>query len=411
MPFRILSIWRKRFYRLLSPLRRSGKRSPFVTHDLEKQVEPYHPEYAANRVKSALEQIEEEIQSGLIRWWREFIEDLTGVSKIVKDEPLPGFILARLNDQVWWQAWNKKLSEILSQSILSAMKVGTKTASRQLQMDIRWDYIQPAALEWAQQQAGKLVSGIFPDIQMGIAQIVTAGLSGGKTVYQIRDEIAALRDNREQNVFPEWRAMRIARTEVIRAHAQGAKLGYERSGVVRGMRWLDGQTGACPKCRELYNKTIRLGEKFYIDPKFGDGLPPRHPHCRCAVAPVTLDQLKYLPVDHPLRDNWRNSVQELTDWQTETRIGGFTVTGERRWHYIRRHFTGYEGKPPQIKDLARAEEMLEQILRGNYDGVKVRRGSLVYYREWSPKSYLVVHVVNGKVWSLYVREKRQVDKW
>lgn len=203
MPFRILSIWRKRFYRLLSPLRRSGKRSPFVTHDLEKQVEPYHPEYAANRVKSALEQIEEEIQSGLIRWWREFIEDLTGVSKIVKDEPLPGFILARLNDQVWWQAWNKKLSEILSQSILSAMKVGTKTASRQLQMDIRWDYIQPAALEWAQQQAGKLVSGIFPDIQMGIAQIVTAGLSGGKTVYQIRDEIAALRNNREQNVFPE----------------------------------------------------------------------------------------------------------------------------------------------------------------------------------------------------------------
>ncbi len=250
---------------------------------------------------------------------------------------MPGFILARLNDQVWWQAWNKKLSEILSQSILSAMKVGTKTASRQLQMDIRWDYIQPAALEWAQQQAGKLVSGIFPDIQMGIAQIVTAGLSGGKTVYQIRDEIAALRDSREQNVFPEWRAMRIARTEVIRAHAQGAKLGYQESGVVRGMRWLDGQTGACPKCKELHNKVVRLGEKFYIDPKFGDGLPPRHPHCRCAVAPVTLDQVKYLPVDHPLRDNRRSSIEEITDIQAYAEIGGVRVTGERLRHAQYKH--------------------------------------------------------------------------
>lgn len=256
-----------------------------------------------------------------------------------------------------------------------------------------------------------MVSGIMPDLQMGISQIVTNGLSEGKTVYQIRDEIAALRDNEEQTVFPQWHATRIARTEVIRAHAQGAKISYEKSGVVRGMRWLDGQTGACPKCRELHNKTIRLEEIFYNDPKFGDGLPPRHPHCRCAVAPVTLDQVKYLPADHPLRDNRRNSIQELTDWQTETQVGEFTVTGERRWHYIRRHFTGYEGRPPQIQDLPRAEQMLEQILRGGYEGVKVRKGAVVYYREWSPRSYLVVPVVNGEVRSLYVKKKRQVDKW
>ena len=364
-----------------------------------------------HRVKSALERIEAELQRDLMRWFAEFLKDLTRVDKIAKEEPLPGFILARLNDQVWWRTWSEKLAEILISNILSAMKIGNQTAERQLKINLSWDYIQPAALDWAREHAGKLVTGILSDVQMGITQIVTAGLSEGKTVYQIRDDIAGLRDSAEQTVFPEWRATRVARTEVIRAHAQGAKLGYQESGVVRGMRWMDGQTGACPKCRELHNKTIRLGEKFYLDPKFGDGLPPRHPHCRCAVAPVTLDQVKYLPADHPLRDNRRNNIEELTDWQTETRIGEFTVTGERRWHYIRRHFTGYEGRPPQIKDLARAEMMLEQILRGNYEDVKMRRGAAVYYREWSPKSYLVVPVVNGKVQSLYVREKRQVDKW
>jgi len=378
---------------------------------LEKQIEPYHPEYAANRVKSVLERIEEDLQRDLMRWFAEFLKDLTGREKVAKDEPLPGFILARLNDQVWWKTWSEKLAEILTSNILSAMKAGTQSAGRQLQMKLSWDYIQPAAIEWARQSAGKLVAGILPDIQTGISQIVTTGLSEGKTIYQIRDEIAGLRDNQEQTIFPDWRAARIARTEVIRAHAQGAKIGYHESGVVRGMRWLDGQTGACPKCRELHNKTIRLGEKFYIDPKFGDGLPPRHPHCRCAVAPVTLDQVKYLPADHPLRENRRNSIQELTDWQTETRIGEFTVTGERRWHYIRRHFTGYEGKPPQIADLARAEVMLEQILQGNYDGVKKHRDAFVYYREWSSHSYLVVPIKNGEVQSLYLKEKHKVNKW
>lgn len=75
------------------------------------------------------------------------------------------------------------------------------------------------------------------------------------------------------------------------------------------------------------------------------------------------------------------------------------------------HFTGYESKPPQIRDLARAEMMLEQMLRGDYEGAKMRRVAIVFYREWSLKSYLVVPVIDGKVQSLYVREKRQVDKW
>ncbi len=362
-------------------------------------------------MQSALERAEDEIAQALMAWFAELLEDLTAVEKIAKDEPLPGFVLARLNDQVWWRVWLGRLSEILTSGLLGALRAGAQTAGRQLQMKFSWDYLQTAAVDWARENAGKLVVGIMTDIQTAIAQIVTNGLGEGKTIYQIRDEIASLSHDEGQTVFPEWRARRIARTEVIRAHAQGAALGYKESGVVRGMRWLDGQTGACPKCRELHNKVVRLGETFYLDPKFGDGLPPRHPHCRCAVSPVTLDQVKHLPLDHPLRDNRRDSVQELTDWQTETRIGEFTLTGERRWHYIRRHFTGYEGKPPQIRDLKRAEMMLEQVLRGNYEGVKMRRGAMVYYREWSPKSYLVVPVVEGKIQSLYVREKRQVDKW
>lgn len=275
---------------------------------------------------------------------------------MAKDEPLPGFLLARLNDSTWWQMWSARLAELLTSSLLESLKVGAQTAGRQLEMKLSWGYIQPAALNWARESAGKLVSGILPDIQTGISQIVTAGMGEGKTMYQIRDEIAALKDTEDQSVFPEWRATRIARTEVIRAHAQGAKLGYEASGVVRGMRWLDGQSNACPKCRALHNKVIRLGEKFYVDPKFGDGLPPRHPHCRCAVAPVTLDQAKHLPADHPLRDDRRNSIEDVTDVNAYAEVGGVRVTGERLRHAV----LGHPESTPQM-----AQEILTLISRGS----------------------------------------------
>lgn len=319
---------------------------------MEKQVEPYHPEYAANRVKSALERAEKELQQDMMRWFADLLADLTGVEKLAKDEPLPGFILARLNNQTWWQIWSERLAELLTNQLLSIMQIGSQTAERQLEMRLSWDYIQPAALEWTRQNAGKLVVGILPDVQMGISQLVTTGLGEGKTMYQIRDEIAGLQDDEGQTVFPQWRATRIARTEVIRAHAQGAKISYQESGVVRGMRWLDGQTAACPKCKALHNKTIRLGEKFYNDPKFGDGLPPRHPHCRCAVAPVTLEQVKYLPADHPLRNNRRNSIEEVTDIQAYTEIGGIRVSGERLRHAQVGH--------PEVKNFI---GNLEQVVR------------------------------------------------
>jgi SPP1 gp7 family putative phage head morphogenesis protein len=358
-----------------------------------------------------LERTEEEIRRVLLGWWQQFINDLIGISEITKDEPLPGFILARLNDETWWSTWSENLVRLLLGNLLDAARLGITTATRQLRIKLSWDYLQPTVLDWARQYVGLLISQITSDIRNSITRYIVNGLSTGRTVYEIRDEIAELRDDKDNHIFPEWRATRIARTEIIRAHAQGALVGYKSSGVVRGIRWLDGQSGACPKCRELHNKIVRLDEGFYMDPKFGDGLPPRHPHCRCAIAPITLDQVKYLPIDHPLRINERNNIQELTDWQTKTQINGFTITGERRWHYIRRHFMGYEGRPPQVKDLERAEIMLEQILQGNYEGVKMHRGALIYYREWSPRSYLVVPVINREVQSLYVKEKRQVDHW
>ena len=294
------------------------------------------------------------------------VEDLAnGGSKVTKSV-LPGFILATLDDSLWWEFWSAQLAEKLQSSYLATAEKGKEFVERQLKMKVSWNYLQPAVKEWASANAAALVSQVGRDVKESIRGSVLDGISSGKTVYQIRDEIAGLKDDENNAVFPEWRATRIARTEVIRAHSQGAAIGYEKSGVVRGMRWMDGQSGACPKCRELNNKVVKLGEKFYFDPKFGDGLPPRHPHCRCAISPVTVNQAKDLPADHPLRDDKRNSVEELTDRDTYTEISGVRVTGERKRHWELRHpetkeYSGLIASSLFSQSFARAKNETKEV--------------------------------------------------
>ncbi|RLC74988.1 MAG: hypothetical protein DRI81_12895, partial [Chloroflexi bacterium] len=186
------------------------------------------------------------------------------------------------------------------------------------------------------------------------------------------------------------------------ARHQVVVAGYESTGTVRGLQWLDGQAGTCEECRALNGKVVRIGEKFYNDPAFGDGLPPRHPHCRCAVKPITLDQAQRLPEGHSLREDRRNSIAELTDRDTYTEIVGIRITGQQRRYWRLRHRGQF--------DLKRAEEMLPELLTSPMQ-IKRRRGP-VYVTEWNDRNYLIAPVDKyGHLLSLYIKTKQKVDKW
>lgn len=272
-------------------------------------------------------------------------EQQAGEEVLKSERPLPGFVLMRLNDEEWWIVFRASLSAKLAEKFRQAARLGVSSSSRQLGIVLDWQMILPQVLDWAREYAGMLVTQVSDNIRADIRRIVVEGLQAGEPWRNIRERI-------QEIGLPRWRAERIARTEVIRAHAQGAKAGYEASGTVRGLRWLDGQVGACPVCQELHEQVRKLDEPFYED-KFGDGLPPRHPNCRCAIAPVTLEQVKRMPEDHPLRDNRRESVAELTDRETWTRVSGVRVTGERKWHWRYRQ--------PKITS-ANEQEILPEII-------------------------------------------------
>ena len=302
-------------------------------HHTPKLAEPYHPEYIKTGVKAALEEIEGRMANRLKQWFAELIRHLC------RDEVRKvnvGQVLAVMDDGEWWQFESDLLQQILTDGSLEAAAQGKQTVERQLGMSLSWDYLQPAVTDWAAGNAGQLVSNVTDGIKDDIRSQILQGLSDGKTVFDIRDELQNLTDEQGQQIFSQSRAETIARTEVIRAHTQGAIKSYIESGVVRGLKWLDGQSGACMECQALNGVIKPIGEPFFFDPTFGDGQLPRHPNCRCAIAPVTIDEAKKME-DPALNNDLRDSIEQLTDINTYTNVNGVRVTGERLRHWTTRH--------------------------------------------------------------------------
>jgi len=83
-------------------------------------------------------------------------------------------------------------------------------------------------------------------------------------------------------------AERIARTEVIRAHAEGQldmleRMGVEEVGVA--VEWTTaGDHRVCQLCGALEGVVLKVSESH--------GLIPRHPNCRCAFRPANVGESK-----------------------------------------------------------------------------------------------------------------------
>lgn len=91
---------------------------------------------------------------------------------------------------------------------------------------------------------------------------------------------------RVRSIFADpMRAFRIATTEGSRAIHGGQMMAAEEAGVEEHT-WL-ASSDACDKCLDLDDKTVKIGQPFYVDPKGGHYAiilhPPLHPSCFCTT--------------------------------------------------------------------------------------------------------------------------------
>jgi SPP1 gp7 family putative phage head morphogenesis protein len=155
---------------------------------------------------------------------------------------------------------------------------------------LRSAFGRPVAIERVKQLAGRVfhgppgvgLRGVTQEMAERMSQVLTDGFVEGKNPRAIARDLAKAID------VGKKRAEMIARTEVIRAHAEGQldvmeRLGVEEVGVM--VEWSTaGDDRVCPMCQPLEGMVMKIRE--------ARGTLPRHPLCRCSYIPANVGEPK-----------------------------------------------------------------------------------------------------------------------
>lgn len=135
-------------------------------------------------------------------------------------------------------------------------------------------------------------------LRKALALSLQEGLGPVDTARKIRDVF-----DEAKNV----RAIRVARTETLKAANRGALEAYKQSKVVAGKQWLTaGDEMTCQWCGPLNEKVYGIEQPFFHEGESYVGnkggvmtlsledvpAPPLHPNCRCTIVPITLNQTR-----------------------------------------------------------------------------------------------------------------------
>ncbi len=119
------------------------------------------------------------------------------------------------------------------------------------------------------------LENVTDDMANKLSRVLSDGLVQGKNPREIGLDIA------DEIDVSENRAQVIARTEIIRAHAEGQLEAFEKLGVDEvgvDVEWSTaGDLRVCPECAELEGTVYSIEDAH--------GLIPYHPQCRCSFLP------------------------------------------------------------------------------------------------------------------------------
>ena len=133
--------------------------------------------------------------------------------------------------------------------------------------------LSQAAIDWLKTRMAWAAAQVGDETEQLLRAQLLAGYENGESIPQISDRIKQVFDNME-----DYRAERIARTEIMSASNQGTLEGYWDSGVVDKVEFytaLDERT--CDYCNEYQGQLFDKGEEMPI---------PLHPNCRCIYLAV-----------------------------------------------------------------------------------------------------------------------------
>ena len=168
-----------------------------------------------------------------------------------------------------------KFAEFTLPRITEVVKINGEAAAAEL--GVAFDVTNPAVVKWIKKRAGESIKSILDTTFKALKRTLAEGVEAGESIPKLADRIT-----KEYEDCKGYKAVRIARTEVLGASNQGNLQAYTQSGVVEKKEWLL-SAGACKICIDIAAQgVIPLHSNF----KGGFDAPPAHPNCKCAVLPV-----------------------------------------------------------------------------------------------------------------------------
>lgn len=157
----------------------------------------------------------------------------------------------------------------------SAMQRGAADAAQQVGFAADWTLSHPAAEEYMARYSGfygdRLTRLVPMEWQSEIRRTIIRGLDEGQDSRTMTQALRGRFDG-----LQDYQALRIARTETVRAHIEGRRTAYAAMNV-QVVEWItQGPPYVCPICAPLD------GRLFPVD---SPDLPPKHPNCNCDVSP------------------------------------------------------------------------------------------------------------------------------
>lgn len=159
---------------------------------------------------------------------------------------------------------------------------------------LRSSFAQPAQREKVKLLTSRVftdLKGITDTMSQQLVRTLADGLVTGMGPRQLAKELSDRVDK-----IGITRANAMARTEIIRAHAEGQldafkNMGVEEIGVA--VEWSTAGFNVCPKCQALQGIVLKVDEAH--------GMIPRHPNCKCSFIPANVGESKKDQIDTKTR--------------------------------------------------------------------------------------------------------------
>lgn len=257
-----------------------------------------HLTQARNRIESACRKVFSKQREKATTEAKRLLKARKG--KLRKDEPSDesaeetAYLIYEAIETYWEQ---------LPYEVESAIEEASRTGAAEgiIQLEISdGDMIQAAntiAQEYARKRAAELVGmkrtedgelvpnpnakwAISETTRDDLRELITDAFSKETPLDELVQNIA------EAGMFSDSRAKLIANTEVANAQVSGNWSVWEKSGLVREVKWLTSADHVGPdECDDNEGQVVKFGDSF----PSGHLHPPAHPRCMCSIVATKID--------------------------------------------------------------------------------------------------------------------------